>query len=65
MTCGKVVYHIPNNKFISSYCSLAEGHEGACKYIPEEYLVQLCKQILLDRGEVVIPLRAKGRYSGD
>lgn len=65
MRCNKVVYHVPGNKFISAYCCLEEGHEErdgtSCRYIPEESLVQLCKQILLDRGEVVIPLRPRSR----
>ena len=55
MTCNKVVYHIPGNTFISTYCGLVPGHEGACKYVPEESLVQFCKKILIDRGEVIVP----------
>ena len=58
-TCGKVVYHVPGNEFISTYCGLPDGHKEPCRYIPEESLVQICKQILLERGEVIIPLRGR------
>ena len=59
MTCGKVVYHVPSNDLISGYCGLQEGHEGQCKFVPEENVVQLCKQILIERGEVIVPLRRR------
>jgi len=59
MTCGKVIYHVPSNEFISSYCSLEPGHKGKCRYIPEEYIVQICKEILIERGEVIVPLRRR------
>ena len=57
MTCGKVIYIA--GEHISSYCTLPEKHEGQCKYVPEEYMVQICKQILLERGEVVVPMRKR------
>ena len=59
MICGKVVYQVPGNEFISGYCGLQFGHKEPCRYIPDEYVVQICKQILIDRGEVVIPLRGE------
>ena len=59
MKCGKVVYHVPGNEFISGYCGLQEGHEGQCRLIPAESIVQICKQILIERGEVIVPLRRR------
>ena len=59
MTCGKVIYHVPSNEFISSYCSLEPGHKRKCRYIPEEYIVQICKEILIERGEVIVPLKRR------
>lgn len=53
MICGAVVYHVPGNEFMSSYCGLEAGHEGQCRYVPPESLVQICKQVLIERGEVV------------
>ena len=61
MTCGKVVYPISGNEFISGYCGLTTGHEGQCKIVPEEFIVQICKQVLLERGEVIVPLRSRQR----
>ena len=59
MTCGKVVYHIPGNKFVSGYCGLAAGHKDECKFVPEEAVIQICKQLLIERGEVIVPLRKR------
>ena len=56
MTCGKVVYFTLG---ISGYCGLEPGHKEPCKYVPEEYLVQVCKQVLIDRGEVIVPRSRK------
>ena len=55
MTCGKVVYLVPGNEFLSSYCGLVLGHKEPCRYVPEEYVVRICKQILIERGEVIVP----------
>ena len=59
MTCDKVVYLIPGNEFISSYCGLEPGHKGECRYVPPESIVQICKQALVERGEVVVPRSRK------
>lgn len=53
MTCGKVVYHVPGNEFVSSYCGLPEGHTEPCRVVPMESIIQICKKILIQRGEVV------------
>ena len=69
MTCGKVVYHVPGNDLISGYCGLEANlydpenevwyHEGPCRFVPNESLVQLCKRVLIERGEVVAVEKVK------
>jgi hypothetical protein len=61
MICGKVVY-LPGNSFVSGYCGLPPNHKEPCLFVPEEYLVQICKQVLIDRGEVIVPLRRRSDY---